>query len=84
MYRMISRGLAVALAFTMVAGTASAVTVGKPAPKFTITTWDNKQITSDDLKGKVVVLNYWATWCAPCRVELMSFYKYVKAHQVAQ
>ncbi len=81
MHKMISRGLGMAtLALLAVAGTASAATVGKPAPDFTVTTFNYKTITSAQLKGKVVVLNYWATWCAPCRAELLSFYHYVKTH----
>ena len=44
--------------------------VGQAAPPFTLTTIDGTKITSDHLRGQVVILNYWATWCAPCRQEL--------------
>ena len=44
--------------------------VGKPAPKFTISTFDKRKVTLDDLRGKVIVINYWATWCAPCKAEM--------------
>jgi thiol-disulfide isomerase/thioredoxin len=54
--------------------------VGKTAPPFTITTFDNRKITSAELAGKVVVLNFWATWCAPCRVELPLLDAYVRRH----
>jgi len=54
--------------------------VGKPAPPFTIVTFDHRTVRLADLAGKVVVLNFWATWCAPCRIELPMLDGYLRRH----
>jgi cytochrome c biogenesis protein CcmG/thiol:disulfide interchange protein DsbE len=45
---------------------------GSAAPDFTITTDSGKQVSLDSFGGKVLVLNFWATWCAPCIEEIPS------------
>jgi peroxiredoxin len=45
------------------------------APAFTFVTLDGDTIPSSELAGKVVVLNFWATWCIPCRLEMPSLEK---------
>ncbi len=48
---------------------------GNPAPDFTFPDLDGRQVSLSDFRGKVVLVNIWATWCPPCRDEMPSMQK---------
>jgi cytochrome c biogenesis protein CcmG, thiol:disulfide interchange protein DsbE len=49
---------------------------GGPAPKFSIVTDNGKRVTASEFGGKVLVLNFWASWCAPCLQEIPSLNRF--------
>jgi cytochrome c biogenesis protein CcmG, thiol:disulfide interchange protein DsbE len=59
---------------------ANELRVGVAAPPATLTTLDGRRISTPDLIGHVVILTFWATWCAPCRDELPLLSKYALEH----
>ena len=63
------------------AAEARAPTVGSQAPPFSGGDLDGNEITLASLHGNVVILNFWATWCGPCKEEMPMLDRYLRAHQ---
>ncbi len=55
--------------------------VGVAAPEFTLTTMAKRKVRLSELRGKVVIVNYWATWCAPCKAEMPMMHDYFRKNQ---
>jgi cytochrome c biogenesis protein CcmG, thiol:disulfide interchange protein DsbE len=80
----IIRWVVAAVSIAYLAGAqASGVVVGQPAPDFHATTYGGHNISLADYHGRVLVINFWATWCGPCRKELPLLDGYYKVQKPA-
>jgi cytochrome c biogenesis protein CcmG/thiol:disulfide interchange protein DsbE len=60
---------------------APASCTGKAAPDFTYTDINGKNLSLSGLRGKVVILDFWATWCPPCKMEIPGFVQLQKQYE---
>ncbi len=54
---------------------------GKPAPGFALTDTDGKKVSLGDYKGHPVIVNFWATWCGPCKLEMPWFQEFSEKYK---
>ncbi len=57
------------------------IEVGKSAPDISVTTFDGKVVPLSSFYGKPVIVNFFATWCPPCRAEMPEIQKFYKANK---
>lgn len=62
-------GLLGLVGFGLVRSQRGPIGVGSRVPEFSLTTFDGETLDSADLQGRVVVVNFWASWCVPCEEE---------------
>ncbi len=53
----------------------------EPAPDFSLRDANNREVKLSDFQGKVVLLNFWATWCGPCKIEMPWFVEFQRKYK---
>lgn len=64
-------------------GSVPGALIGTTAPDFTLTTFDGQSVRLEELRGHPVVINFWASWCPPCRTEAAALGNVARAERAA-
>lgn len=81
MFRGTTKGLVAGLALLASTGAGSTAPKADVLDRFRFTLADGTNLTTANLRGRVVLINFWATWCVPCRTELPLLNRYYRAHR---
>ena len=81
LFFVVGGGLLALLAFGLFSPQPGRPQAGEPAPGFSLTLFDGTEVTLRDLRGQIVVLNFWASWCSPCREEAPELEKTWQTYQ---
>lgn len=64
-----------------ISASVAAIEIGKPAPDFTLKSLTGKNLNLTEQRGKIIVINFWASWCGPCRTEMPVLQKFYEKYQ---
>jgi thiol-disulfide isomerase/thioredoxin len=74
-------GLVACLSAAGVPALAQDLVINRPAPPFRAKTFDGREVSLAEYRGQVLIINFWATWCGPCKKELPFLEGYYRAAQ---